>query len=394
LYVHIPFCLRKCAYCDFYSVARESKEMDPFLAALCQEIDLRTAETKGPCETVFFGGGTPSLLTPDRLEAILTRLRDRFGILPDAEITLEANPGTVDVERLRAYRALGVTRLSLGIQSFRDSELQLLGRIHDRAAALAAIQATRDAGFDNLSLDLIFATPGQALNAWEETLDTALAFQPEHVSAYSLTVEDGTPLALRIRSGALTPCSADLAAVMYERTIERLTATGYDHYEVSNYARPGFPCRHNMVYWTHRDYSGFGPAAHSFRRSDAGTRGRRFWNVADLDAYGRRLREGRSPIEGQEELGADEMWRERIFLGLRTGRLDLARLADEFGRNLAAERSEALRMLAEAGLILSRGTSLDLTVRGFLLCDDICLRLTEERPPRPPHADAGCAAHV
>jgi oxygen-independent coproporphyrinogen III oxidase len=376
-YIHIPFCHRKCAYCDFYSVVTSPKEMDAFVASLCREIDLRAAEANDPCATVFFGGGTPSLLSPDQIETILSCLQDRLGIRPDAEITLEANPGTADQERLRTYRALGVTRLSLGTQSFRDEELRLLGRIHDRSTALAALEAARGAGFDNLSLDLISALPGQSLADWEVSLDAALAFRPQHVSAYSLTVEDDTPLAGLVRAGTLTPCPADLSAAMYERTMERLAAAGYDHYEVSNYAQPGFPCRHNMAYWTHQDYLGFGPAAHSFRRIGDGTRGCRSWNVADLDAYRRQLRDDQLPIAGREERGPAEIWRERIFLELRTGHLDLPRLARDFGRDLETERPEALRHLAEAGLLVFRDGIFDLTPRGFLLCDEICLQLTK-----------------
>jgi oxygen-independent coproporphyrinogen-3 oxidase len=375
-YIHIPFCHRKCAYCDFYSVVTSPKEMDAFVASLCREIELRAVEATDPCATVFFGGGTPSLLSPDQVETILSCLEDRLGIRPDAEITLEANPGTADQERFRIYRTLGITRLSLGIQSFRDEELRLLGRIHASAASLAAMEAARDAGFDNLSLDLIYALPGQSLADWEASLEAALTFRPEHVSPYSLTVEDDTPLAGLVRAGALAPCSADLSAAMYERTMERLAAAGYDHYEVSNYARPGFRCRHNMAYWTHQDYLGFGPAAHSFRRIEDGTRGCRSWNVADLDAYMRRLRDDQLPIAGREELGPAEIWRERIFLELRAGHLDLPRVARDFGRDLAAERPEALRLLAEAGLIRIRDGIVNLTPRGFLLCDEVCLRLT------------------
>lgn len=374
-YIHIPFCRRKCGYCDFYSVVREPEELDAFLAALHREIDLRAAEAGGACATVFFGGGTPSLLTPDQAGAILARLRVRLGIAPGAEVTLEANPGTVDADRLRSYRALGVTRLSLGVQSFRDEELRLLGRIHDRAAGLAAARAAREAGFENLSLDLIYGLPGQTPAEWGGSLDAALALRPEHLSAYSLTVEDGTPLAGLIRAGALTPCPADLVAAMYEETMERLAAGGYNHYEVSNYARPGYACRHNLAYWSHRDYLGLGPAAHSFRRGRMAGAGSRAWNTADLDAYLLRLQEGRSPEAGREELTPEEAWQERIYLGLRTGSLDLARLAEDFGRDLAAERAEALRGLIEAGLAVRRGRLLELTPRGFLVCDEICVRL-------------------
>jgi oxygen-independent coproporphyrinogen III oxidase len=375
LYLHIPFCERKCAYCDFYSVTG-GEAIEPFLAALCREIDLRAAaETGASRESLFFGGGTPSLLSPAQLERLFAALRRRFSIAGGAEVTLEANPGTVDTERLRAYRSLGVTRLSLGIQSFRDSELRTLGRIHDRAQALDAIRMARAAGFDNLSLDLIYAVPDQTLADWEATLDIALASQPEHVSAYSLTIEPGTPLAAAARTGAVVPAPDDLQSDMYLRTMERLAVAGYDHYEVSSYARPGFRCRHNLTYWSHGGYLGFGPAAHSFHPAADGRSGRRWWNVADLAAYLEALGDGRLPLAAEELLGMPELREERVFLGLRAGGLDLARLERELDYDLRADRPALLRQLAADGLATLRDDVLRLTPRGYLLCDEICARL-------------------
>ncbi len=376
LYVHIPFCERKCLYCDFYSVAN-TELIEDFLAALLREISLRQAGAESVTfETLFFGGGTPSLLAPRQLESILSRLHATFRIAPNAEVTLETNPGTVTEEKLRAYRSLGVNRLSVGIQSFQDAELKVLGRIHDRAEAFRCLDLARRVGFDNLGLDLIYSVPGQSLARWEDNLATAARLAPQHIAAYSLIVEEQTPMARSVASGELRVNPPDLEAQMYERTMEVLGGHGYDHYEVSNYALPGFRCRHNCAYWSHQDYAGLGPAAHSFRRIDDGTRGCRSWNVADLDAYGRRLRDGQSPIAGREELGPVEMWRERIFLELRTGHLDLARLARDFGRDLETEHPDALRHLAEAGLLVFRDRILDLTPRGFLFCDEVCLRLS------------------
>jgi oxygen-independent coproporphyrinogen III oxidase len=376
LYLHIPFCERKCAYCDFYSVAG-GEAIEPFLAALRREIDLRAAaETGAPPESVFFGGGTPSLLTPEQLDGILGRVRGSFGLAADAEITLEANPGTVDVERLRATRALGVNRLSLGIQSFHDQELALLGRIHDRAQALDAIRMARAAGFDDLSLDLIYAIPGQTLAGWGETLDVALAFQPAHISAYSLTIEPSTPLAEAVRTGAVVPAPDDLQADMYLRTMERLAAAGYEHYEVSSYARPGFRCRHNLTYWSHQDYAGFGPAAHSFRRSPEDRTARRSWNVADVEGYVLQLAHDSLPIESEESLGMSELRQERIYLGLRSTGLDLAQLARELGLDLHVARGDLILQLARDGLAVLDQESLRLTRRGFLVCDEICARLS------------------
>jgi oxygen-independent coproporphyrinogen-3 oxidase len=376
LYVHIPFCERKCLYCDFYSVERTGIAGD-FLSALRREISLQGKYgDQTTFTTVFFGGGTPSLLEPGQIETILAGLRATFSITPGAEISLEANPGTVTAEKLRAFRSLGINRLSIGIQSFLDHELKFLGRIHDQVEGLRCYALARAAGFDNINLDLIYSIPGQTTGQWESNVRAAMDLAPEHVAAYSLTVEEETPLARLVQAGAVRTKPAWAEAGMYERAMELLHTGGYEHYEVSNYARPGFRCRHNWNYWSHENYLGLGPSAHSFWKEGDGTRARRWWNVPELSSYRDRLMEGSLPVASEEPVGTREMLRERILLGLRSGGLDLARLRVEFGYELEAQGGEIVRWMIHERLASLRGDLLCLTPKGYLLCDEICSRLT------------------
>lgn len=378
LYLHIPFCRRKCRYCNFYSVDAEEGTglVERFLAALSREMALIAAERAGEqVATVYFGGGTPSLLTPDELDRLLADLGRHWTLGAEAEITLEANPGTLTAEGLKALRQIGVNRLSLGVQSFQDPVLRFLGRIHDRADAFRAVDLARAAGFDNLSLDLISAIPGETVARWEGDLAMAVALAPQHIAAYGLTIENRTPLGRQVAAGQLLPAAPEIEAAILERTMAILGGAGYDHYEVSNYSRPGFACRHNLAYWSHRDYLSFGPSAHSFRREDGWARARRWWNVPDLERYCSRLEENRLPLDSEESLGKRELLEERIFLGLRRGSLDLDALVVEFDCDLAAKRGGALQGAAEAGLAVLAGGVFRLTPSGFLLCDEIARRL-------------------
>jgi oxygen-independent coproporphyrinogen-3 oxidase len=375
VYVHVPFCERKCLYCDFYSVT-DREALDAFLRALVAEMRLVASADPGePVQSIFFGGGTPSVLRPAQLEIILSSLRARFRISPDAEISLEANPGTVGLEQLEAFRSLGVNRLSFGIQSFHDADLRFLGRIHDSAQANECLALARAAGFDNVGIDLIYSIPGQTLAGWDENLRHAVDLAPEHLSAYSLIVEEHTPLHRMVGAGQVRVSPTDLVAAMYERAMERLEASGYEHYEVSNYARPGFRCRHNSAYWSHAPYLGFGPSAHSFQPTADGRQGRRWWNVADLGEYRARVERGVVPVESEERLGAEQLLRERIFLELRSGGLALDRLATGFGEGAVGKRQAVLRGLIQDGLAILEGQTLRLTRPGYVLCDEIGARL-------------------
>jgi oxygen-independent coproporphyrinogen-3 oxidase len=275
LYVHIPFCQRKCPYCDFNTYAGLNRWFEPYTAALAREIELAGAERGRPAvKTLFLGGGTPTVLPAELLAQIVDACRNAFNLLPDAEITSEANPGTVDVGRFIALRQLGVNRLSMGVQSFDPAELAFLGRIHSAAEAAEAMHAARDAGFDNINLDFIYGLPDQSPPTWRRTLEQAIALAPEHISLYSLTIEDGTPFGEWAAAGRLSQPSPDLAADLYEMADELLGSAGYVQYEISNWAKsgqctnqpttnPDFACRHNLTYWRNESYLGFGPGAHS-----------------------------------------------------------------------------------------------------------------------------------
>jgi oxygen-independent coproporphyrinogen-3 oxidase len=353
--------------------------VEDFLAALRREILLRKDRFgSASFETIFFGGGTPSLLTPRRIEIVLACLRAAFRIVPGAEVTLEANPGTVTRESLAAFRSLGINRLSVGVQSFHDHELAFLGRIHDRAEAFRCMEWSRAAGFENVSVDLIYSVLGQTLYRWEANLRTAVDLAPQHIAAYSLIVEDGTPLARMVEAGVVHRNPADREAAMYERTMEWLAACGYEQYEVSNYALPGFRCRHNCAYWSHADYLGFGPSAHSFWKPNEPRRGRRWWNVSDLPAYTEMLSRGVLPLASEEDLGPREFAQERILLGLRSGGLDLGRLAADLGYDLPHRQDSVIRWVVEEGFAVREGHALRLTPKGYVLCDEISSRLARD----------------
>lgn len=375
LYLHIPFCERKCVYCDFYSIENIAP-MDSFLASLDREIALAADQGGGTeFDTVFFGGGTPSLLAPAQLEKILGRLFGTFAIARDAEVTLETNPGTVTPEKLAAYRSLGINRLSIGVQSFREAELNFLSRIHTGAEALDCVAMARRAGFDNLSLDLMYALPGQTRAQWEETLRRAIGLAPDHLSAYGLIVEDNTPLARMVAARQVAPSPVEAEAALYELTMEVLAEHGFEHYEVSNYARPGKRSRHNYAYWSHVNYLAFGPSAHGFWREGGWQSATRWSNVANLSTYTQKLSGGELPVAFRETVEARQLMNERIFLGLRSDGLDFARFAHDFGSGMpAAARTLADALVAE-GKAFMAGDVLRLTQEGFLLCDEIARRM-------------------
>jgi len=375
LYLHIPFCERKCIYCDFYSIETMSP-MEPFLAALHREIDTYPSYGDGVVfETVFFGGGTPSLLTPEQLEGILSHLHCSFAIASDAEITVETNPGTVTPEKLAAYRSLGVNRLSIGIQSFDEKELQFLSRIHTGREAVECVDAARSAGFTNVSLDLIFSLPGQTAEQWETTLIRAFELNPEHISAYSLIVEDHTPLARMVSSRTVSSNPLEVEAELYERTMSLMESHCYEHYEVSNYARPGFRSRHNYNYWNHQNYLGFGPSAHSFWKRADEPAGCRWWNIASLSHYIERLTSGQLPLISEEQVAVNELMTERIFLGLRSDGLNVRRFESDFGISLQKTRHALIEDLLRENDATLQSDSLRLTSKGFLLCDEIAERM-------------------
>jgi len=324
LYLHVPFCVRRCSYCDFSIAVRKRIPAQEYVEAVLQEVTLRGLTDPGPepgeteahgLETLYLGGGTPSLLPPDALATLVTSLRDAFGATSSrdaVEVTVEANPEDVEPEHARAWRRAGVNRVSLGAQSFDDHVLAWMHRSHDAARIGGAVRTLRDAGFDNLSLDLIFALPAELQRDWERDLELALSLGPDHLSLYGLTVEERTPLARWISRGAVVAPEDDRYAEEYLLAHARLAAHGYRFYEVSNACRDGFRSRHNSAYWSGRAYVGLGPAAHSYDG-----RARR-WNIAAWPAYARAIAAGRSPVECEEILTPEQRELERLYLALRT----------------------------------------------------------------------------
>ena len=343
LYLHIPFCAAKCPYCDFFSRVAEPGDPDSYSRLLEENLALlkRLHPDHPPLHTVYFGGGTPSLLSAARIGGLLDRVAALFGLEADAEITLEANPGRLDRPRLRGYRRAGITRLSLGIQSFDDRFLELLGRSHSAQAAVQSIAAARAAGFSDLSLDLMFALPGQTLAVLDQDISRLLEHSPEHISLYGLTFEEGTEFAARHRRGELIPCDEELYREQYQMLHHRLVAGGYEHYEISNFARPGHLCRHNRVYWRRAPCLAAGCGAHGFSATGWGRR----WQIPpDLERYAERINHGRDPALTLEEHDRSSAMREYLYLGLRTAAgIDCRDFRRQFGADpgdvFAAARS-------------------------------------------------------
>jgi len=360
LYVHVPFCLTRCGYCDFNTYEGLDHLRSPYVEALAAEARLAAPGWRGVAfGSVFFGGGTPTTLPPADLVALLDHLRGAFDVADGAEVTVEANPDTVDERSLAAIRAGGVTRLSIGAQSFDPDVLRALERIHGPPSVRAAFVAARAVGFDALNVDLIYGADGETLASWRRTLDEALALEPDHVSAYALTIEPATPLGRKVAAGLLPPPDPDLQADMYEAACAALAAAGFEHYEVSNWAVPGRRSLHNLGYWQGRPYLGLGAGAHSFRRR------RRWWNVHPPARYLAEVAAGRLPTGGEERLGPEARRIERLLLGLR--------VADGVPAGWL-DAAESERLLA-GGLAERRAGRFALTDRGMFLANDLVLAL-------------------
>jgi oxygen-independent coproporphyrinogen-3 oxidase len=388
LYVHIPFCSLKCSYCDFNSFAGLEELVRPYVDALIVEMGLWSQLARGrPVANVFFGGGTPSLLPIGQVERAMSAIHDRFAVEPEAEVTLEANPGTVDPEYLRPLLALGVNRLSLGVQSFHDDELATLDRIHSAAEAEEAYRWAREAGFRRINLDLIYGLPQQPVERWQASLERAIELGPDHMSLYALTVEEGTRLAYDIDHGRVPAPDGDAQAAMYEWAEERMAAAGYRQYEISNWARPGQECRHNLVYWRDGDWLGLGAGAHShlggFRFADVysprryvqlvgETAGAGLPDTSDVAAILKSMRQVNFVEEPTPELAMADT----VILALRLNEgLSTADFRARFGRDLEEVYGPRLGELVSMGLI-ERGDGLvRLTARGRLLANEVFLQL-------------------
>ena len=372
LYIHIPFCQSKCIYCDFNSYSGCDALYGPYQAALYQEMSLVQShlvqeDTLPICRTLYVGGGTPTALPAADLAQVIENARQTFAIAPDAEITVEANPGTVDAATLRQLGDAGVNRLSLGVQSLDDRLLRMLGRIHTAAQAVQAVCDARAAGLDNVNLDLIFGLPGQTLDGWQKDVQCALGLSPQHLSMYALTVEGGTPLATSIDAGSLPPPDDDLAAEMYEWAETVLERAGYTHYEISNWALPGYACRHNRVYWRNEPYIGLGAGAHSWRQ------GVRWSNRYVPAGYIAALNEGQRPVESEEAIDRATEMGETMMMGLRLLRegVSFARFERRFGVAMAEVYGCEIEGLVARGLLEQHSDGIRLTQQGHLLGNQV-----------------------
>ena len=354
LYLHIPFCVRKCAYCDFPSWAGKEEMIGPYVSALTAEIEQAGRHwPERRAETVFFGGGTPSVLTGEQIASLMDAVRSAFPLAPDAEISMEANPGTLTEDKLTAYRQAGINRLSIGAQALDDRLLRAIGRIHTKDEAMAAVMMAHQAGFENISLDLMYGLPGQSVEDFSDTLNAALTLPLTHLSMYSLIVEEGTPLSDRVEAGEAVPGDEDTLRMQHEAA--RLAALcGFERYEISNYARPGFECRHNLTYWRRGEYLGLGCAAHSLMENV------RFSNTASLSGYlkGERLSD-------RQILTDTDTLEETVMLALRTSEgMDMALYRRLTGKDFSAKRQTIDRLIREE-MAEEKGGRLVLTEKGM-----------------------------
>ena len=367
LYIHIPFCLSKCPYCDFYSSTSLSA-LPSFLDALFKEMEMYRNRFN-PFDTAYIGGGTPSLLSPQQLENILTRIRENFDLISDSEVTVETNPADIDRSYLESMREIGINRVNIGVQSFDQEVLAFLGRRHSAKQAISAVEASRKAGFHNLGLDLIYGVPDQSIDLWLDTLKQAVAFSPEHLSCYQLTLEAKTPLGKRYQAGEFSIPGEELQYEFFMKTSQFLEEAGYIHYEVSNFARETeFASRHNQKYWDHSPYLGLGPSAHSFRDN------RRWWNHRSVDHYITTINAGNLPIEETEILTMEQLRLEALCLGLRTKKgVYLEDFKNQYGCDLFAEKKKMLDKLQEKGLISIQDGRLHPTPTGLAVADSLSL---------------------
>lgn len=382
VYVHVPFCRSKCPYCDFYSVLlRDSDTKEKYTDAVVSEIrkieryfadDAEHAFIKQTPDSIYFGGGTPSLLEPIRIKEIIKACDDTFGRENDREVTLEANPGTVDADSLKGFKAMGVNRLSLGVQSFDDRVLKKLGRTHKTADSLKAFEEARAAGFENISIDLMFGIEGQTMEIWEDSLKKALELSPEHISLYSLEFMEGTVFTRMLAEGRMKETDPEEDRRMYEKAAELLTDAGYVHYEISNFAKPGFESRHNIKYWDLDDYAGFGPGAHSFMTDDSTGYGRRFYHTGDLEKY---LKAPTDVIFMEPNGYADDMVEYTITALRRNSGISKSGFCDRFGQDFWEFFGDLaklqFRSFVDTGHAIEDEDNIRLTLKGFNVSNQI-----------------------
>ncbi len=374
LYVHIPFCAQRCSYCDFFFVTTQRRQTE-FIDALCLEI-AQTAQTfpNTLLSTIYFGGGTPSLLPSQAITHIMTQICASFDTSQVDEITLEANPEDISTPVLEELIKAGIIRISLGVQSFNNADLSFMNRCHDSDQALLACKLIQSAELSSWSLDLIFGVPGSSAKIWQDNLCRAIESQVPHISTYGLTIEPQTPLHKQVKNGFVKPVSDEHAANQFQQAMDLLQSMGYEHYEVSSFALPGHRARHNTRYWQHANYLGVGPSAHSFWWQS--NKALRWQNVRNLRKYLETVKNAESPVVNKETLSMHDLARERIMLALRTSEgLDLGDLKKTYGFDIIKHKQKELLQMKAQELIVQQGTHMRLTTQGFHVCDNLTAEL-------------------
>ena len=371
VYIHIPFCEHKCIYCDFYSIITKDN-IASFLQALKKEIDhyadLHSSDRI--ISSIFFGGGTPSLMSPTYISEIIELVKKRFKVSADVEITLETNPGTVEQTKLNEFSVIGINRLSIGIQSFDDNELKFLTRIHDKQTAIDTVFKAKESGFEDISVDLIFNLPSQTKERWIRNLEAAVSLPITHISAYSLILERGTILNKMVLDGKVKIQGEDYDADLYEITIDFLTGKDFYQYEVSNFAKAGYECRHNNSYWHYNDYFGFGSSAHSF------INGKRYWNFSSLKKYISEIERNGFAVAGFETLSSEQRLNEYVMLALRSDGINLEELSSRIDKEWYSEKNDYLNKLEEENFLIRTNDKIKLTKSGYAVCDEIIKNLS------------------
>lgn len=370
LYIHIPFCDHKCIYCDFYSIIT-SDNITPFIEAVKKEIEnySKMYSSQRRFSSIFFGGGTPSLLNTKNIQSIIESLKSNFDVANDAEITLETNPGTVNIENLKNFKEIGINRISAGVQSFHDDDLKFLTRIHNRRTAIETVYNVVASGIDNINIDLIFNLPGQTKKRWLQNLEQTVKLPVKHISAYSLILERGTILNKMVLDGKVKIQDEDYDAELYKITIDFFEQHGFMQYEVSNFAKPGFECRHNNGYWQYREYISFGPSAHSFAEN------KRWWNFSSLKKYLNEIDKNGNACAGYEEISDEQKRDEYIMLALRSSGININKMKKIFGDEWLNDKNYYIKTLADENFLLYDEDRIKLTKKGYAVCDEILSKI-------------------
>jgi len=372
IYIHVPFCVKKCSYCDFYSCTGLGK-IPEFVDSIVKEIEI-SSDSSFHADTLYFGGGTPSLMSPDQLQRLISKSIRYYKLSSDAEITIEANPGTVTAENLTGFCQAGVNRINIGIQSFSDTSLDFLSRIHTADDAISAYEEARSAGFDNIGIDLIYGLPGQTEKMWQADLQAAINLGPEHLSCYMLTYEPGTRMETNLRNGRFLRLPDKNVGLLYEFTVQYLEAHSFFQYEVSNFSTsPETRSRHNQKYWTHAPYIGLGPSAHSLMDK------KRWWNVRSLDAYLEKIRQGQVPVEETEGLNPRQLMMETLYLRLRcVDGISISDFEKRFEVDFMQRLGSIVSVYESDGYLEIVNNQCRLTRKGMLFADSISSRFIDK----------------